>query len=174
MAGRPDCIRNVRHGPCADQCSCQVNNNLTNAQSFALFFTLFSFAWLINIRGCSAILILTDCGFSLACTQPKVSTAINLLNECALFYVRSDNQVSLNASSYLDSHILFTMHALKLLSFFIPAVLASSELAQRSTTVCNNSPDLCSKSWGDITHLGAHDSPFIRDSSTSYSVAGNQ
>ncbi|QKX64250.1 uncharacterized protein TRUGW13939_11423 [Talaromyces rugulosus] len=66
------------------------------------------------------------------------------------------------------------MHALKLLSFFVPAVLASSELAQRSTTVCNNSPDLCSKSWGDITHLGAHDSPFLRDSSTSYSVAGNQ
>ncbi|CRG83153.1 hypothetical protein PISL3812_00501 [Talaromyces islandicus] len=66
------------------------------------------------------------------------------------------------------------MHALKLFSFFIPAVLASSELAQRSTTACNNSPDLCSKSWGDITHLGAHDSPFVRDSSTSYSVAGNQ
>ncbi|CAI7607328.1 unnamed protein product [Penicillium bialowiezense] len=54
----------------------------------------------------------------------------------------------------------------------LPAVLANP-LAKR-TTACNNSPDLCSKSYGEITHLGAHDSPFLRDSSTSNSIAGNQ
>ncbi|KAF2087062.1 hypothetical protein K490DRAFT_57135 [Saccharata proteae CBS 121410] len=43
-----------------------------------------------------------------------------------------------------------------------------------NTTACNNSPSLCSRSYGNITHLGAHDSPFLRDSSTSYSSSGNQ
>ncbi|RHZ65182.1 uncharacterized protein CDV56_107104 [Aspergillus thermomutatus] len=41
-------------------------------------------------------------------------------------------------------------------------------------TACNNSPSLCSKSYGEITHLGAHDSPFVRDASTGYSTAANQ
>jgi hypothetical protein len=54
----------------------------------------------------------------------------------------------------------------------LPLVLANP-LNVRSTA-CNNSPDLCSKSYGEITHLGAHDSPFVRDSSTSDSVAGDQ
>lgn len=31
---------------------------------------------------------------------------------------------------------------------------------------CNNSPDLCSRSYSNITHLGAHDSPFTAKSST--------
>ncbi|KAF2104137.1 hypothetical protein NA57DRAFT_62829 [Rhizodiscina lignyota] len=39
---------------------------------------------------------------------------------------------------------------------------------------CNNSPDLCSKTYDNVTHLGAHDSPFLRDSSTDFSTAGNQ
>ena len=55
---------------------------------------------------------------------------------------------------------------------FLPLV-ASSALYPRSTA-CNNSPDLCSKSYGEITYLGAHDSPFVRDSSTSDSTAANQ
>ncbi|ETN39149.1 uncharacterized protein HMPREF1541_05372 [Cyphellophora europaea CBS 101466] len=42
------------------------------------------------------------------------------------------------------------------------------------STACNNSPDLCSKTYDSITHLGAHDSPFLRDASTGFSVAGNQ
>ncbi|KAF4273172.1 hypothetical protein CNMCM8812_007954 [Aspergillus fumigatus] len=41
-------------------------------------------------------------------------------------------------------------------------------------TACNNSPSLCSKSYGEITHLGAHDSPFVRDASTGYSTSANQ
>ncbi|PCG96318.1 Hypothetical protein PENO1_027260 [Penicillium occitanis (nom. inval.)] len=54
-----------------------------------------------------------------------------------------------------------------LLPIFLTCVSAA-------TTACNNSPSLCSKSYGEITHLGAHDSPFLRDASTSYSVSGNQ
>jgi len=46
-----------------------------------------------------------------------------------------------------------------------------------ATYACNNSPDLCSKSYSNITQLGAHDSPFLNNaSSTSISItdAGNQ
>lgn len=39
---------------------------------------------------------------------------------------------------------------------------------------CNNSPLLCSASYDQITHLGAHDSPFLRDASTGFSSFGNQ
>lgn len=39
---------------------------------------------------------------------------------------------------------------------------------------CNNSPDLCGRAYNDIVHMGAHDSPFVRDESTQNSVAGNQ
>ncbi|KAI9812707.1 MAG: hypothetical protein M1827_004463 [Pycnora praestabilis] len=49
-----------------------------------------------------------------------------------------------------------------------------SALAVASTTACNNSPDLCDRSYSNITHLGAHDSPFLRDASTDYSLSGNQ
>ncbi|KAF2438322.1 hypothetical protein P171DRAFT_158626 [Karstenula rhodostoma CBS 690.94] len=41
-------------------------------------------------------------------------------------------------------------------------------------TACNNSPSLCSRAYNNITHLGAHDSPFVRDKSTSFSTSGNQ
>jgi hypothetical protein len=41
-------------------------------------------------------------------------------------------------------------------------------------TACNNSPSLCSRAYNNITHLGAHDSPFLRDKSTSFSTSGNQ
>lgn len=42
------------------------------------------------------------------------------------------------------------------------------------STACNNSPDLCNKKYNDITHLGAHDIAFLRDSSTGFSISGNQ
>lgn len=54
----------------------------------------------------------------------------------------------------------------------LPLAFANS-LNVRSTA-CNNSPDLCDKSYGEITHLGAHDSPFVRDSSTGDSLFGDQ
>ncbi|KAK3717632.1 hypothetical protein LTR37_005699 [Vermiconidia calcicola] len=43
-----------------------------------------------------------------------------------------------------------------------------------SSIACNNSPSLCSKRYDQITYLGAHDSPFLRDASTDYSTSGNQ
>ncbi|OTB06802.1 hypothetical protein M426DRAFT_54540 [Hypoxylon sp. CI-4A] len=62
-------------------------------------------------------------------------------------------------------------------SFAVAAAAASSTAsaaASTSTTACNNSPSLCSRAYNNITHMGAHDSAFLRDSSTSDSVAGNQ
>lgn len=44
----------------------------------------------------------------------------------------------------------------------------------QASTACNNSPSLCSRSYDNITHLGAHNSPFLRDSSTGFSTSGNQ
>ncbi|KAK4230898.1 PLC-like phosphodiesterase [Podospora fimiseda] len=44
----------------------------------------------------------------------------------------------------------------------------------QSIIPCNNSPLLCNRPHNNITHIGAHDSSFLRDSSTSNSVAGNQ
>jgi len=38
---------------------------------------------------------------------------------------------------------------------------------------CNNAQSLCSRAYNNITHLGAHDSPFLRDESTSFSTSGN-
>lgn len=63
------------------------------------------------------------------------------------------------------------MRLLSLLAL-LPAVLGNPLNAR--STACNNSPDLCDKSYGDITHLGAHDSPFLSDSSTSFSKFGDQ
>ncbi|KAK4169427.1 PLC-like phosphodiesterase [Cladorrhinum sp. PSN259] len=42
------------------------------------------------------------------------------------------------------------------------------------TAPCNNSPLLCTRPYNNVTHIGAHDSSFLRDASTSNSVAGNQ
>jgi hypothetical protein len=43
-----------------------------------------------------------------------------------------------------------------------------------TSTACNNSPSLCSRSYGNITHLGAHDSPFVSNSSNKFTSSGNQ
>lgn len=50
------------------------------------------------------------------------------------------------------------------------ALLYSTAIAQ---TACNNSPSLCSKAYNNITQLGAHDSPFLRNENTSFSTSGN-
>ena len=76
---------------------------------------------------------------------------------------------------------LTMMHALVLLSSFLSAVSASVLVPrQNATFACNNSPDLCSRSYSNITQLGAHDSPFINNGSSnsnnllSFADAGNQ
>jgi hypothetical protein len=50
-------------------------------------------------------------------------------------------------------------------------LLYSTATAQNA---CNNAQSLCSRAYNNITHLGAHDSPFLRDQSTSFSSSGNQ
>lgn len=54
------------------------------------------------------------------------------------------------------------------------ASTVSQAAGSTSTVACNNSPDLCNRNYNNITHMGAHDSAFLRDSSTSYSTSGNQ
>jgi hypothetical protein len=39
---------------------------------------------------------------------------------------------------------------------------------------CNSSPQLCNVSYDEVTHLGAHDSPFLANASTGFSSFGNQ
>ncbi|KAK1969525.1 hypothetical protein LY78DRAFT_348211 [Colletotrichum sublineola] len=59
------------------------------------------------------------------------------------------------------------------------ALLASTatvyaQSSSSNTTACNNSPLLCNRKYNNITHMGAHDSAFLRDASTQNSIAGNQ
>ncbi|KAI1082263.1 PLC-like phosphodiesterase [Whalleya microplaca] len=56
----------------------------------------------------------------------------------------------------------------------VTASAATSSSSSTSTTACNNSPSLCSRSYSDVTHMGAHDSAFLRDATTGNSIAGNQ
>ncbi|RDA92949.1 hypothetical protein CP533_5553 [Ophiocordyceps camponoti-saundersi (nom. inval.)] len=54
------------------------------------------------------------------------------------------------------------------------ATAAATPAAAGSDAACNNSPALCSRAYNKMTHLGAHDSSFLRDKSTNNSPAGNQ
>ncbi|TVY32034.1 PI-PLC X domain-containing protein, partial [Lachnellula occidentalis] len=54
------------------------------------------------------------------------------------------------------------------------ASAVSQAAAATGTTACNNSPELCNRNYNNITHMGAHDSAFLRDESTGYTEAGNQ
>ncbi|KAL9100300.1 MAG: hypothetical protein Q9163_004299 [Psora crenata] len=52
-------------------------------------------------------------------------------------------------------------------------------IPRNASYACNNSPDLCSRSYSSIAHLGAHDSPFVSNSTSStdtfsISTASNQ
>ena len=52
----------------------------------------------------------------------------------------------------------------------LSTLLYSTATAQ---TACNNSPSLCSRAYNNITQLGAHDSPLLRNKNTSFSTSGN-
>lgn len=64
------------------------------------------------------------------------------------------------------------MQCLTLLAALLGLTCAAA-VRPRQTNACNNSPDLCSKSYSSITQLGAHNSPFLRDASTRFSTSGN-
>ena len=53
---------------------------------------------------------------------------------------------------------------------FLPCALAT--LAH--SIACNNSPSLCKQSYSEITHLGSHDSAFLRNATDNFSTSGNQ
>ncbi|KAF3048653.1 hypothetical protein E8E11_009456 [Didymella keratinophila] len=59
--------------------------------------------------------------------------------------------------------------------FFKSLIAATALLYSTATaqTACNNSPSLCSRAYNNITQLGAHDSPFLRNKNTSFSTSGN-
>ncbi|KAJ2899593.1 PI-PLC X domain-containing protein 1-like protein 1 [Zalerion maritima] len=57
---------------------------------------------------------------------------------------------------------------------YTATALAATSSSTDTSTACNNSPDLCDRAYNNITHMGAHDSSFLRDDSTDDSVAGNQ
>ncbi|KAK3951708.1 PLC-like phosphodiesterase [Pseudoneurospora amorphoporcata] len=52
--------------------------------------------------------------------------------------------------------------------------LGSSSNAASDISACNNSPLLCDRAYNNVTHMGAHDSSFLKDGSTGNSLAGNQ
>lgn len=51
---------------------------------------------------------------------------------------------------------------------------STSTPASSGSKPCNNSPTLCGRQYNNITHMGAHDSSFLRDASTGNSISGNQ
>lgn len=57
---------------------------------------------------------------------------------------------------------------------FVSLFLALAAVPLSAARACNNAPELCDVSYDQITHLGAHDSPFLRDTSTGFSSFGNQ
>ncbi|KAG8416666.1 hypothetical protein J3458_007233 [Metarhizium acridum] len=54
------------------------------------------------------------------------------------------------------------------------AAVPSASSTSSSGQACNNSPTLCGRQYNAVTHMGAHNSAFLRDSSTGNSLAGNQ
>lgn len=63
---------------------------------------------------------------------------------------------------------------LRLLCLITTITQCAALTPSNQSYACNNSPDLCGRSYSNITHLGAHNSPFLRDHSTDYSISGNQ
>ncbi|PNS17987.1 hypothetical protein CAC42_3946 [Sphaceloma murrayae] len=55
---------------------------------------------------------------------------------------------------------------------FLP-LLISPALSQDSGQACNNFPALCDRSYSNITQLGAHNSPFLRDGQDGLTLSGN-
>lgn len=60
------------------------------------------------------------------------------------------------------------------LSHALLAVPLLANVVYAQTQYCNNAASLCSKTYDNVTHLGAHDSPFVRNMTNGYSVAGDQ
>jgi hypothetical protein len=57
--------------------------------------------------------------------------------------------------------------------FTLLTTLSLLHTTASAATACNNSPSLCSTPYNNITHLGAHNSAFVRDETTDFSESGN-
>jgi hypothetical protein len=69
------------------------------------------------------------------------------------------------------------MRSLILLSLVAQVAFGAVLAPRNASYACNNSPDLCSRSYSNITQLGAHDSPFLTTTSSQsigFTNAGNQ
>ena len=69
------------------------------------------------------------------------------------------------------------MKSLHLIPLIAQAAFAGISAPRNTSYACNNSPELCSRSYSNITQLGAHDSPFLTTTDSdvfSISDAGNQ
>ncbi|KAF3931040.1 hypothetical protein ABW20_dc0103962 [Dactylellina cionopaga] len=53
-------------------------------------------------------------------------------------------------------------------------VTAATTSTPARSMSCNGSPLLCDRKYNNVTHMGAHDSAFLRDATTNNSIAGNQ
>lgn len=59
----------------------------------------------------------------------------------------------------------------------LPAAIRAAAISNTTSSgsrACNNSPNLCSKAYNQVTYLGAHDSPFVANASNDYTASGNQ
>ena len=69
------------------------------------------------------------------------------------------------------------MKSFVLIPLIAQAVFAGILAPRNTSYACNNSPELCSRAYSNITQLGAHDSPFLTTAkSDTFSItnAGNQ
>jgi hypothetical protein len=55
-----------------------------------------------------------------------------------------------------------------------PAPVLATRQTSSEAAVCNNHAELCDRPYNTITHMGAHNSAFVRDASTNNAISGNQ
>ena len=63
------------------------------------------------------------------------------------------------------------MHSHLLGATIVSSLLTAGVVCQQ---VCNNAEALCSRTYDNVTHLGAHDAAFVRDRSNGFTPSGNQ
>lgn len=159
-----------------------VGGSLGSFRSSYICFTFkfTHFPWLsrsLSLHLCSGLILLLLCCLSLNLLikedSPPLSYYHSLLAKAVISFTLKQRFV-FSVWVFQTIYISSKMHSYLLLWTILPFCLAASVTLRSSTRVCNNSPDLCTRSYSNITYLGAHDSPFLRDSSTSNSDSGNQ
>jgi len=120
-----------------------------------------------------------------------MSTNVSIVAECSTLHVSpssiplygpatQQNRTFLNLAPASTSRFFFTAKTAMFLEdaatmrlFFVPLILTPM-FVSAAERACNNSPNLCNVGYDRVTHLGAHDSPFLHDASTGFSTFGNQ